>query len=110
MFDELEKREVSFIDVGMGVHVVDSRIQGVLRVTLSTQGHRKSARTRVSFADAEPDDYKNNTQIADLNMLNAALAVVRWKKLYGVHQDFEKEHHTSYSIDVNMLLSEDREA
>ena len=78
--------QCEMIDVGMGVHVVDSRIQGVLRVTLSTQGHRKSARTRVSFADAEPDDYKNNTQIADLNMLNAALAVVRWKKLYGVHQ------------------------
>lgn len=110
LFDELERRGASFIDVGMGVHAVDTRLHGILRVTLSTPAHRASARSRVSFADAEPDEYKNNIQIADLNMLNGALAVVRWKKLYGVHQDFEKEHYSSYTIDVNMLLSEACEA
>lgn len=110
LFNELERRGASFIDVGMGVHAVDARLHGIVRVTLSTPGDRASARSRVSFADAGPDEYKNNIQIADLNMLNAALAVMRWKKLYGVYQDFEKEHHSSYTIDVNMLLSEAREA
>jgi hypothetical protein len=31
-----------------------------------------------------------NIQIADLNALNAALAVVKWKKLYRFYVDLEK--------------------
>jgi len=39
-------------------------------------------------------------------MLNAALAVLRWKKFTGFYQDFEKEHHTTYCTNVNQFLSE----
>lgn len=109
LFAELERRNVPFIDVGMGVHAVDDKLLGILRVTLSTPSNRDSAKTRVSFEDGGDDEYKSNIQIADLNMLNASLAVIRWKKLFGVYQDFEKELHSTYTMNVNMLLSEDRE-
>ena len=38
-------------------------------------------------------------QVADLNALNAVLAVIKWKKIRGLprHRDLEREHHCSYT-------------
>jgi hypothetical protein len=46
--------------------------------------------------------------VADLNALNAALAVVKWKKLCGFYLDFEKEYHSTYGIDCNALINNDQ--
>ena len=51
--------------------------------------------------------YASNIQVADLNMLNAALAVIKWKKLRGFYRDLEGEHHCTYTTDGNMLLNGD---
>jgi hypothetical protein len=42
-----------------------------------------------------------------LNALNAALAVIKWKKLAGFYQDLDFEHHCTYTIGGNMLRNED---
>ena len=47
-------------------------------------------------------------QIADLNALNAALAVIKWKKLCGFYQDFDEELHSVFTLDGNMLTNEDK--
>jgi molybdopterin/thiamine biosynthesis adenylyltransferase len=101
----LEASAVSFIDVGMGVQIGDNSLLGILRVTTSTPRKRDHVVKCVSLADAKDDAYSTNIQIADLNMLNAALAVIKWKKLCGFYQDAEHEHHCTYSINVNQLLS-----
>jgi hypothetical protein len=54
------------------------------------------------------NEYDKNIQIADLNSLNAALAVIKWKKLHGFYADQENEFFSTYTIDCNMLTSEDR--
>jgi Domain of unknown function (DUF6791)/ThiF family len=105
----LENFGVRFVDVGMGVELVDDALRGVLRVTASTPERREHFRKRVSLADAGiNDDYDSNIQVADLNALNAALAVIKWKKLCGFYLDFAKEHHCTYSIDCNMLVNDDQ--
>ena len=53
------------------------------------------------------DEYASNIQIADLNSLNAVLAVIRWKKMFGFYQDLKMEHHSTYSINVGKLNNED---
>jgi hypothetical protein len=98
-----------FVDVGMGVELHDSALGGVLRVTAATVARHDHVLARISFADdAGDDDYSSNIQIADLNALNAVLAVIRWKKLFGFYRDLDREHHSSYTIDGNMLLNEDK--
>ncbi len=105
----LEASGIPFIDVGMGVELIDGSLRGILRVTTSTPDQRQQFRNRVSLADAVvEDDYDRNIQVADLNALNAALAVVRWKKLYGFYSDYEKERHSTYTIDCNLLTSDDQ--
>jgi hypothetical protein len=106
--EKLELLGVSFVDVGMGLELVDGSLGGILRVTASTPRNRVEARRRISFSGGDPDDiYASNIQVADLNALNAALAVVKWKKLRGFYRDLEREHHCSYTTDGNQLENGD---
>ena len=105
----LQDAGVPFIDVGMGVELVDDRLLGVLRVTASTPDMQEHVAGKVPCAGFDEDDeYSSNIQIADLNALNAALAVIKWKKLCGFYLDLESEHFSTYTIDGNKLINEDQ--
>ena len=112
--EKLEEFDIPFVDVGMGIELVDDALGGVLRVTTSTRRMRDHvrAKNRISFtgADGENDnaDYARNIQIADLNALNAALAVVKWKKLFGFYRDLDDEHFSTFTVDGNALVNEDQ--
>lgn len=109
--EKLEVLDIPFIDVGMGVELVDDSLHGVLRVTTSTDKKREHVRgkNRIPFSDGYgTNEYSKNIQIADLNALNAALAVIKWKKLFGFYKDFENEYFSTYTIDGNSLINEDQ--
>lgn len=107
----LERRGLSFIDVGMGLEIGEDGLMGMVRLTTSTPALRQAARERIPMADDHADDpYATNIQVADLNALNAALAVIRWKRLRGFYADSEQEHASVYSVDGNHLINEDRAA
>jgi hypothetical protein len=109
----LQREGRSFIDIGMGLDVSDGGIVGSLRVTTSTAAMHDHVRERgrIPMADAAGQDpYATNIQVADLNCLNAALAVIRWKRHLGFYADFEQEHWSAYSVDGNALFNEERPA
>lgn len=109
IIEKLQEFGIDFTDVGMGVELVDGSLGGILRVTTSTAKQRGHVQNRVSSAEGEGnDDYSRNIQIADLNALNAALAVIKWKKLFGFYLDLENEHNSTYTIDGNIITNEDR--
>lgn len=112
LVEYLERNGLPFTDVGMGVELIDDMLTGMLRVTTSTPAKRDHVREkkRISFADAGIDNlYAKNIQIADLNALNAALAVIKWKKMFGFYADLEHEHNALYLISGNTLLNGDEE-
>lgn len=104
------KKGLAFIDVGMGIHKIDDKLIGILRVTSATKDKNDHLEHRIGLADDEADEYQSNIQISELNALNGSLAVVKWKKLCGFYQDLEEEHHSTYSINVSQLLNEDNAA
>jgi tRNA A37 threonylcarbamoyladenosine dehydratase len=103
----LLKNGIPFIDVGLGVNTVDNSLIGTIRVTTGTSEKSDHLANRISFVEEDHNEYNTNVQIAELNCFNAVLAVIKWKKLCGFYQDFMKEHHTTYSINVAQLLNED---
>jgi len=108
--EALETRGIPFIDVGMGIELDDNQsLGGIVRVTASTTSMRDHvrAKNRISFSDTADDDYNRNIQVADLNGLNAAMAVIKWKKIVGFYRDLEGEHFTAYTIDGNNVVNED---
>jgi len=109
IIEQLEALGTPFADTGMGLDLVDEQIQGVLTVTTSTKDRRDHVRRRVSFdGDGHENLYTRNIQVADLNALNAALAVVRFKKHFGFYTDFGHEYFTAYTVDGNAIANEER--
>ncbi|WP_037602038.1 ThiF family adenylyltransferase [Streptacidiphilus rugosus] len=103
----LDARDVAYIDVGLGVEEVDGQLTGLLRVSTMLSGRRAQARSRIPAPAPERDDYDRNIQTADLNALNAILAVVRWKRYLGVYADATEEAFSTFSLITNEIASED---
>jgi ThiF family len=98
----------SFVDLGMGVVLTNGRLGGIVRVTTSTPETREQAAPHMSFSDEgdEANEYATNIQIAELNALNASLAVIRWKKLFGLYQSMREEIYSGYSIASGEIVTE----
>lgn len=111
IFEKLDEFGIPFIDTGMGIELdqASSSLNGLIRTTTSVENNRKHVWNRVSFANLEDDEYERNIQIADLNALNAVLAVIKWKKLVGFYLDLDRELSSTYTIDGNHLLNEDNQ-
>ena len=105
----LEARNIPFIDVGMGVEEVDGQLSGLLRVVTSLPGHREHVHqgNRIPSGGAYEDEYGRNIQIADLNALNALMAVIRWKRHLGFYADGVSEGFSTYSLYLNEIANDD---
>lgn len=109
LVSKLEELAVPFVDVGMGLDVTEGdSLVGILRTTTSTPTKRDHVyqKHRISF-DGDGNDLYRNIQVADLNALNAALAVIKWKKLHGFYADHVREHFSAYAINCNAIVNED---
>ncbi|MBZ2198464.1 ThiF family adenylyltransferase [Occultella gossypii] len=111
IIDYLEVHDIPFIDVGMGIEKHDAGLSGTLRVTTSLPGSRDNARTAIPSGHAAPGgEYASNIQIADLNLLNAGLAVVRWKRALRFYADHGREWNATYSLFTNSIVNEGPDA
>ena len=104
--EKLEEFDVPFIDVGMGLEQVEGSVLGMLRVTTSTSTTRVLALQRLPAITPEADGiYTTNIQVADLNALNASLAVIKWKKICGFYSDHQMEYSSAYQVNGNVLTN-----
>jgi len=98
---------VTFIDVGMEVNKVEDNLLGTVRVTVGTKSKNNHLDSRIGSHEFGENEYATNIQIADLNCLNAMLAILKWKKLSGFYQDVKNDHNNLFFINTNKLLNED---
>jgi len=104
--NQLQGTSTSIIDVGMGVHIVNDtqKIWGACRVTALTQKHHKHGISTLPLTEnADVGAYRSNIQIADLNALNAMLAIGMWKRLCGFYVDSTGALHSTYITHLNEL-------
>jgi hypothetical protein len=100
---------IPFIDVGMDLALDgENRLRGTCRFTVGTAEHHGHVPEVVSFEAPPADDIYRNIQVADLNMLNAAMAVNKWKRMQGFYADDIREHHSLYTVATQALVKEDR--
>jgi len=84
----LEGMGKPFVNASLGVKKpgVGDQLQAIVEVSGSTVDNRDRFRDKVDFGEVDPDDQHNeNIQVADLNALNAAMAVLWWKKWAGIY-------------------------
>jgi hypothetical protein len=109
IIEKLQEFGIPFADTGLGIYQVGDSLGGLVRTTTSAPGNTQHIwdGARISFGGEDDDEYEQNIQIVELNMLNAALAVIKWKKLFGFYTDFEREFSSTYTLDGNHVLNED---
>lgn len=49
------------------------------------------------------DDYSSNIQVADLNALNALLAVIAWKRYLGYYASHARTPESVYKLFLNEI-------
>lgn len=101
----LESANVPFVDSSMGVQRKDDSLRGVLQVTTGSKGRYSHISKRISFVDVNANEYDWNIQTADLNMMNASMAVIKWKKMRGYYADDKREFNSTYTVTRNQMIS-----
>jgi len=108
IIERLVQWGISFVEVGMGVMLDGDHLRGDVRIATSTPQKHDHLESRINFSEGAENDYSRNIQIAELNALNAALAVIKWKKLSGYYQDVMREHCSVYMIGANSIANDDQ--
>lgn len=87
IIDLLIAKNIPFIDVGMGLKRHGESISGTVRTTYFPHDTGNSVRNKGYVPETDPPDdvYRSNIQIAELNALNAALAILRFKQIRGFY-------------------------
>lgn len=98
---------ISFIDVGLGVEIKNDSLSAILRATVGTTAKHDHINERIGTVDTDDNDYSTNIQIADLNAMNALMAVLKWKRLSGFYTDLKEEHNITYDVNTGQLLNDD---
>jgi hypothetical protein len=109
LFDYLMACRIPMIDVGMNLQALpsNSKLIGSCRYTLCTPDQHDHFATYAPTAEDDQDAlYRQNVQIADMNALNALLAVMRWKQHLGFYQDDFGVHNATFSVN-SMSLARD---
>ncbi|WP_427969655.1 DUF6791 domain-containing protein [Altererythrobacter sp.] len=84
-----DSRELTYIDVGMGLERADDGLFGMVRTTFVSDETRQVVQQQnaIPFADADQEQYLTNIQIAEWIALTAAIAVIRFKSHFGFYAD-----------------------
>jgi len=100
IFELLISKRIPFIDVGMGLRRTNGALTGMLRTTYYSLEHAENVRAKglADLADNEDDLYRTNIQIAELNALNACLAVTRFKQLRGFYFEEVPYYHLLFEV------------
>ena len=107
----LLKQNIAFIDVGLGIDIRaydgnQEKMSAKVRVTAVSK-NMKNINPDVfkTYGDGKERVY-NNVQTAELNALNACLAIIRWKQLMGLYhcENHEENNILIYDTDYNKII------
>jgi len=109
IIDGLVQRGIDFIDMGMDVDLDQAgSLRGMCRFTVGTKVQNDHLYDTMPLAKGPDNGIYRNIQVADLNMLSAALAVGKWKRMRGFYADDVREHHALYAVSTSALTKDIR--
>lgn len=104
--DYLVLEEIPFIDTGIGLQNINDTINGQIRTTIFDKTNYDKIPVYLDFNEDGDDVYNTNIQIAECNALNATIAVIEWKKYFGIYESADVQCQNVYSIDMGEIVHE----
>ena len=108
IINKLAEKKIPFIDSGIGVRK-EEFLNGQVRTSLFDESNYDDISKYIDFSIDGDDVYNANIQIAELNALNATIAVIKWKQYFSIYSDAEKNRQDIYSIEVGEFAHENKE-
>ncbi len=104
----LQLHNIPFVDSGIGVDFKNGALTGLIRNTIGTVNNYNHFWNSpyISYKENPDNEYKN-IQVAELNLLNAGFAVLKWKKICGFYHDLTNEHNMFYRINANKIQNDE---
>ena len=101
IFELLISNKIPFIDVGMGLNRAEGSINGALRATYYSveEAQRLRDLNLAELVDDPADEYRIHIQTAELNALNAALAVIKFKQIRGFYSNKDELNSLVMRVD-----------
>ena len=101
--DWLSAKGIPYVDCGMGLTRSTVGLSGFVRITgVDRQAFEGNVNTaRLPVEKVKDDEYHRQAQITELNALNAAMAVIRFKQHFKLLDRLDEA--TSYIFDTAML-------
>ncbi|MEA4979906.1 hypothetical protein SDC9_33841 [bioreactor metagenome] len=106
IIEHLMVSKIPFVDLGIGISVVNNSLRGSIRKTLITP-ENCGYLNKISTDKASGEDiYSQNIQISELNALNAIMGVIAWKKLNGFYLTEDTFYNSTFIIDEEEINNE----
>jgi len=95
IFDLLARLAIPFVDVGMGLFRLGGALAGIVRTTVLKPADAAEIRAKglVPLTDPPGNEYRANIQIAELNALNASIAMLCYKQHCGFYAQAQPAYH-----------------
>lgn len=108
----LRDKRICFIDTGIGMklHTIEGipdQLSATCRVTACTPEKSDHLSRCLDYAPDDEDLYDSNIQVAEMNALNAAMAVFRWKQIVGIYQDQARAHNLTLATSLQSFHREE---
>lgn len=104
--DYLVLEEIPFIDTGIGLQNINDTINGQIRTTIFDKTNYDKIPVYLDFNEDGDDVYNTNIQIVECNALNATIAVIEWKKYFGIYESADVQCQNVYSIEMGEIVHE----
>lgn len=103
--ERLRSSATVMFDTGMGVRLSEgAALFGIVRLSTLDRGSAANAMASMPLNSDDDDNlYGTNVQVADLNCLNAYLAVEAWKKRFGFYYGSARPHLTTYTTGSGVI-------
>lgn len=111
IFDLLSRLGIPFVDVGMGLVRTNGALAGMVRTNVLLPGQAEEVRSKnlIPLTDPPGDEYRTNIQIAELNALNASLAMLLFKQHCGFYAQTSPAYHLLMNTALLKLFVEPSE-
>lgn len=104
--DYLVLEEIPFIDTGIGLQNKNDTINGQIRITVFDKSNYERIPVYLDFEEDGDNVYNTNIQIAECNALNAAIAVLEWKRYFKIYENANSKCQSVYSLEMGEMISE----
>jgi hypothetical protein len=100
IFELLITLGIPFIDVGMGLSRKHGSLSGMVRATYFPPENARAMMDKgfAELIDHPNEEYRVNIQIAELNAMNAAMAVIKFKRLKGFYVEASPDFHFLFDL------------